>query len=170
MMSSLVATTSQSRSTSAPFTSYLLSWHLAILQRDSGPTPLVRQTPALVDSLMKRLLLSLLLISSLALGAPPEKATAPEYVEIIRLGGARKFIPTGSFFEMNPVNLLKNFRINSVFEIDSEVLADFSGEIAPKYSQLHRAIQRICVNVCNKQSWIIPFTQITVHQAPPAES
>ena len=165
MMSSLVATTSQSRSTSAPFTSYLLSWHLAILQRDSGPTPLVRQTPALVDSLMKRLLLS-----SLALGAPPEKATAPEYVKIIRMGGARKFIPTGSFFEMNPVNLLKNFRINSVFGIDSEVLADFSGEVAPKYSQLHRAIQRICVNVCNKQSWIIPFTQITVHQAPPAES
>jgi len=165
MMSSLVATTSQSRSTSAPFTSYLLSWHLAILQRDSGPTPLVRQTPALVDSLMKRLLLS-----SLALGAPPEKATAPEYVEIIRLGGARKFIPTGSFFEMNPVNLSKNFRINSVFGIDSEVLADFSGEVAPKYSQLHRAIQRICVNVCNKQGWIIPFAQITVHQAPPAES
>jgi hypothetical protein len=142
----------------------------------------------------------------------------PEYVEIIRLGGARKFIPTGSFLEMNPVNLSKNFRINSIFGIDYkhqsistievpaifqisltkeltsilgpeaiknisvqfkstatssldyEILADFSGEAASKYSQLHRVIQRICVDVCNERGWIIPFTQITVHQSPPEES
>lgn len=199
----------------SPFTGYLLSWHLVILQRDSSPISLVRQTPALVNSLMKRLLLSILLISSLALGAPPEKATipeeapatppdketlalqalaleitetkgewlvlsantfgriieqTPEYGKIIHLGGARKSIPTGSFFEMNPNNLSKNFRINSIFGISSEVFADFSAEVAPKYSQLHRTIQRVCVNFCNKQDWIIPFTQITVHQATPEQS
>ena len=138
----------------------------------------------------------------------------PEFVEIIRLGGARKFYPTGSFLDMAPTNLSRNFRINSIFGIDYqhqgistsevplifetrlnqeliemlgnnlvknvsvqfksagassldyEVLADFTGEAASKYSQLHRIIQRVCVDVCNEQDWGIPFTQITVHQAP----
>lgn len=48
------------------------------------------------------------------------------------------------------------------------VLADFSGEVAQRYSFLTRAIQRICVDACNEHGWNIPFTQLTVHQAAPA--
>jgi len=140
-------------------------------------------------------------------------AQTPEFVEIIRLGGARKFYPTASFLDMAPTNLSRNFRINSIFGIDYEfqsisttevapifeervsrelteivgadslknvsvqfksagassldyeVLADFKGDAASKYSQLHRVIQRICVDVCIDQGWGIPFTQITIHQA-----
>ena len=137
----------------------------------------------------------------------------PEYVQIIKLGGNRKVIPTPTFLELNPENLSKNFRIASIFGIDYrhqavsttevpaifekalterlaeiipadslrnltvqfgsagassldyEIAADFSGKLAPKYQILRRAIQRICVDVCNEHDWGIPFAQITVHQA-----
>ncbi len=49
--------------------------------------------------------------------------------------------------------------------LDFDVLADFSGELASRYNFLRRSIQRICVDVCNENGWVIPFTQITVHQA-----
>jgi hypothetical protein len=37
--------------------------------------------------------------------------------------------------------------------------------VASKLRNLERAIPRICVDVCNEQGWVIPFPQITVHQA-----
>ena len=49
--------------------------------------------------------------------------------------------------------------------LDYAVLADFAGSAGSKYQKLSRAISRICVDVCNEQGWVIPFTQITVHQA-----
>lgn len=53
--------------------------------------------------------------------------------------------------------------------LDFEVLADFSGELAPRYGELRRALQRECVALCNEHGWVIPFTQITVHQAGNAQ-
>ncbi len=50
--------------------------------------------------------------------------------------------------------------------LDYTVLADFDGSLAAKYNPLKRLIQKICVDVCNENNWNIPFTQITVHQAP----
>ena len=139
----------------------------------------------------------------------------PEHIELVKLGGSRKFIPTADFLGLNPENLSKNFRVRSTFGIDYQhqpasttevpgiletklkeglskiigteniknisvqfsaagassldydVLADFSGEAASKYNMIRRTIQRISVEVCNEQGWIIPFTQITVHQADP---
>jgi len=55
----------------------------------------------------------------------------PEYVEIIRLGGARKFFPTPDFLELTPLNLSRNFRINSVFGIDYEHQAISTTKVAP---------------------------------------
>lgn len=50
--------------------------------------------------------------------------------------------------------------------IDYEIIADFHGEVASKYEQLRRLIQRACIDACNENGWIIPFAQVTVHQAP----
>lgn len=63
------------------------------------------------------------------------------------------------------ISLKVEFREAGASSLDFEVIADFSGEMAPKYNTLHRAIQRICVDVCNENGWVIPFTQVTVHQA-----
>lgn len=49
--------------------------------------------------------------------------------------------------------------------LDYAVLADFSGEVGSRYNVLERLIHKTCVDVCNARGWVIPFTQITVHQA-----
>jgi small-conductance mechanosensitive channel len=49
--------------------------------------------------------------------------------------------------------------------LDFAILADFTGEVASRCNVLERLIQKTCVEVCNEQGWVIPFTQITVHQA-----
>ncbi len=55
--------------------------------------------------------------------------------------------------------------------LDYAILADFDGDLAPRFNALQRRIQMICVDVCNVNGWGIPFAQITVHQAPqPAPS
>ncbi|WP_193214835.1 hypothetical protein [Luteolibacter marinus] len=49
--------------------------------------------------------------------------------------------------------------------LDYAILADFTGEVASRVNVLERLIQKTCVEVCNAQGWVIPFNQITVHQA-----
>ena len=63
------------------------------------------------------------------------------------------------------VNISVEFANASASSLDMAVIADFSGEAAAKFNQVNRAIQRICVDACNEYGWIIPFTQITMHQA-----
>lgn len=49
--------------------------------------------------------------------------------------------------------------------LEYEVMADFCGDVAPRYRFLRRSIQALAVECCNRHGWIIPFNQITVHQA-----
>lgn len=49
--------------------------------------------------------------------------------------------------------------------LDYEILADFDGSAASKRNALRRKIQTYCVDTCNEHGWVIPFTQIVVHQA-----
>ena len=49
--------------------------------------------------------------------------------------------------------------------LNYRVLADFDGALASRYQHLHRRIQTLCLEACNARGWVIPFTQITVHQA-----
>lgn len=49
--------------------------------------------------------------------------------------------------------------------LNLKVLADFSGTAGGKYDELYRAVQRICVDACNRYGWVIPFDQITLHFA-----
>ncbi|MFH1673887.1 MAG: hypothetical protein ABIF87_10765 [Pseudomonadota bacterium] len=63
------------------------------------------------------------------------------------------------------IRIKVEFRQAGASSLDLEVLADFSGEVQDKYYILQRAIQRICVDACNKHGWVIPFTQLTVHMA-----
>ncbi len=49
--------------------------------------------------------------------------------------------------------------------LDYAILADFTGEVASRLNVLERLIHKTCVEVCNEHDWVVPFTQITVHQA-----
>lgn len=72
--------------------------------------------------------------------------------------------------ESNLNNLLVEFSSAGASSLDYEVLADFSGKAAARYAELRRAIQRHLVDLCNQEGWIIPFTQLTVHQAEPGDA
>jgi hypothetical protein len=65
------------------------------------------------------------------------------------------------------VNLAVEFAEAGASSLDLQVLADFSGAASPQYFVLRRAIQRICVEACNANGWVIPFTQLTLHVASP---
>jgi hypothetical protein len=53
--------------------------------------------------------------------------------------------------------------------LDVAILADFKGDAGSEYNQLQRTIQRLCVDMCNRHHWVIPFQQVTVHMAKPAD-
>ncbi len=66
------------------------------------------------------------------------------------------------------LNLRVEFERANTSSLDLVVIADFDGELADLYNRLRRAIQRWCVEACTQNSWEIPFTQLTLHQAEPA--
>lgn len=57
------------------------------------------------------------------------------------------------------------FTAAAASSLDYEIIADFDGSLAPRHRALMRCIQSICLDACNANGWVIPFTQITVHQA-----
>jgi len=57
------------------------------------------------------------------------------------------------------------FASASASSLDYEILADFDGSLASRLNPIRRKIQSVCVDVCNENGWVIPFTQITVHQS-----
>jgi predicted nucleic acid-binding Zn-ribbon protein len=63
-------------------------------------------------------------------------------------------------------NIAVEFSQAGASSLDYDILADFAGTAASKHNKLNRLISKICVDVCNEQGWVIPFTQITLHQAP----
>jgi hypothetical protein len=40
-----------------------------------------------------------------------------------------------------------------------------NGRAAYAYYKAQRLVQQACVETCNREGWVIPFTQITVHAA-----
>ncbi|MCB1131454.1 MAG: hypothetical protein KDN05_10025 [Verrucomicrobiae bacterium] len=53
--------------------------------------------------------------------------------------------------------------------LDYDILADFDGSVASRLGPIRRRIQQCMVRACNEHGWVIPFTQITVHEAAPGE-
>ena len=49
--------------------------------------------------------------------------------------------------------------------LDLEILADCNREAGPNYEILQRIIPGICVDICNKNNWVIPVNQVRVHMA-----
>jgi hypothetical protein len=54
----------------------------------------------------------------------------------------------------------------SASSLDIKILASFSGEVAAEYFKIKRLLQKTSVEVANKEGWVIPFQQLTVHHQP----
>ena len=57
------------------------------------------------------------------------------------------------------------FKEAGASSLDMAILAEFNGKAGSKYWVLERAMQKICVDVCNLRGWVIPFQQVSVHMA-----
>ena len=52
--------------------------------------------------------------------------------------------------------------------LDYFVRVDLDGSAALQLQAQKRKLAQFCVDVCNEQGWVIPFTQLTLHVAPSA--
>jgi small-conductance mechanosensitive channel len=68
-------------------------------------------------------------------------------------------------FKEQLVSIKAEFAAAAASSLDILVLADFTGEAAPKLKQLERLLARLATESCTKHGWGIPFNQLTVHMA-----
>jgi len=91
---------------------------------------------------------------SIATGEIPGIIQEAVNVELAKAG-------QGNFIERIRVE----FKEAGASSLDMAILAEFNGDAGSQYWVLERAIQRICVDVCNHHDWVIPFQQVSVHMA-----
>ena len=62
-------------------------------------------------------------------------------------------------------DLKVTFKAASASSLDYLIYASMNANSAASYIVIGPLIQQACVDICNQQGWIIPFTQVTLHQA-----
>jgi len=66
--------------------------------------------------------------------------------------------------------LLLEFNSAGSSSLDYRIYLIMKGEAASAYYRVQRMVQQACVETCNREGWIIPFTQVTLHTAEDASS
>ena len=61
-------------------------------------------------------------------------------------------------------NLVVDFSAAATNSLDYLIYATMDGRCAASYFAIQRLIQQTCVDICNRENWTIPFTQVTIHQ------
>ncbi len=92
------------------------------------------------------------------------QAIALEQVpEQFRTGLEQAFADAG--FGEDLKDLVVDFKEAAASSLDYLVYATFDGNSAASYFKLGRLVQQTCVDICNREGWGIPFTQVTLHAA-----
>ena len=59
--------------------------------------------------------------------------------------------------------MLVEFKAAGASSLDYQIYIILNGRAAKAYFRAQRLVQQACVETCNREGWVIPFTQITVH-------
>lgn len=62
-------------------------------------------------------------------------------------------------------DILVEFNSAGASSLDYRIYMIIKGSAANAYYRAQRMVQQACVDSCNNQGWVIPFTQVTVHSA-----
>ena len=62
-------------------------------------------------------------------------------------------------------DILVEFNSAGASSLDYRIYMIIKGSAANAYYRMQRMVQQACVNTCNREGWVIPFTQVTVHSA-----
>jgi hypothetical protein len=65
-------------------------------------------------------------------------------------------------------DILVEFKSAGASSLDYQIYLVLDGRAATSYFRAQRLLQQACVETCNREGWVIPFTQITIH--PPGET
>ena len=60
-------------------------------------------------------------------------------------------------------HLLVSFKEAGASSLDYQIYIVLKGRAANAFFKAQRLVQQACVETCNREGWVIPFTQITVH-------
>ncbi|MBW1898585.1 MAG: hypothetical protein JRI61_05940, partial [Deltaproteobacteria bacterium] len=63
-------------------------------------------------------------------------------------------------FEESIVDIAVGFKTAAPSSLEIEIMADFKGAAGSDYGILQRIIPGICVDICNRNQWEIPFQQV----------
>jgi hypothetical protein len=61
--------------------------------------------------------------------------------------------------------MLVEFKEAGTSSLDYQIYMILNGRAAKAYFRAQRMVQQACVDMCNREGWVIPFAQITVHTA-----
>ena len=67
------------------------------------------------------------------------------------------------------IDMLVEFKAAGASSLDYQIYMILNGRVAKAYFRAQRMIQQACVDACNREGWVIPFTQVTVHSGNSAE-
>ena len=60
-------------------------------------------------------------------------------------------------------DIIVEFKEAGSSSLDYQIYIILNGRAARTYFKSQRLVQQACVDTCNREGWIIPFTQVTVH-------
>ncbi len=96
-----------------------------------------------------------------------QKVATTEVPEILRAAVEGELL---QFVKEDQIQRIKvEFREAGASSLDYEIIADMKGEVADKYEVIKRSLQKAAVDAANENGWVIPSTQITLHQASPVD-
>ena len=64
--------------------------------------------------------------------------------------------------------MLVEFREAGSSALDYQIYLILDGHVAKAFFRSQRLVQQACVACCNREGWVIPFTQVTLHMADAA--
>jgi small-conductance mechanosensitive channel len=71
-------------------------------------------------------------------------------------------------FKNDIQDLVVEFKEAGSSSLDYQIYMILNGRAAKAYYKAQRLVQQACVDACNAEGWVIPFTQVTVHAADAA--
>ena len=81
--------------------------------------------------------------------------------ERLREGIVKRFEMAGLKDDIE--SMLVEFKAAGASSLDYQIYMIINGRAASAYFKVQRLVQQACVETCNREGWVIPFTQITVH-------
>ena len=66
-------------------------------------------------------------------------------------------------------DIIVDFKEAGASSLDYQIYMILNGRAGKAYFKAQRLIQQACVDACNREGWVIPFTQVTVHAAAGGE-